>query len=176
MFSDKIEKAIRLASLAHHGQFRKDGKTPYVSHCFSVGYILKEYDFSDDVVIAGILHDTLEDTSLEGEIIKKEFGENVYNLVIVLTDKDVFSEIERRQSQIEKFRTASDEIKAIKAADILHNVYSFLVYLEEGVDIWKEFGISRDEQIKWYEKRVESLENGWDHPMTKIIRKYIERL
>ncbi|NOY61323.1 MAG: HD domain-containing protein, partial [Calditrichaeota bacterium] len=60
----EMEKAIIFAARAHHNQFRKRGDIPYITHPFTVALILQKQGYSRDVVIAGLLHDTVEDTSV----------------------------------------------------------------------------------------------------------------
>ncbi len=62
IISSKVTKAIEFCSEMHQGQFRKASLVPYASHPVSVGFILQSAGYAEDVVIAGILHDILEDT------------------------------------------------------------------------------------------------------------------
>ena len=72
----RIEKAVRLATKMHEGQKRKSGD-PYIVHPLAVMKILQDWKMDEDTVIAGVLHDTVEDTGLTLEEIKREFGETV---------------------------------------------------------------------------------------------------
>ena len=74
--SRRIEKAIKLATEAHEGQTRKSGEA-YISHPLAVMKILEDWGMDEDTVIAGVLHDTIEDTDMTLEQIKSEFGEPV---------------------------------------------------------------------------------------------------
>ena len=78
--SPRIIHAVEVARKAHEGQFRKTGE-PYIVHPLAVKKILEEWGMDEDTIIAGILHDTIEDTSLTLEDIRKEFGESVAFLV-----------------------------------------------------------------------------------------------
>ena len=73
---DLILRAYRFAETAHQGQKRASGE-PYVSHCIAVASILAEMNVPPAVVIAGLLHDTVEDTNVTLDDIKQEFGEEV---------------------------------------------------------------------------------------------------
>lgn len=77
---DLILRAYRFAEKAHQGQKRASGE-PYVSHCIAVASILAELRVPPAVVIAGLLHDTVEDTSVTLEDIQREFGEEISKLV-----------------------------------------------------------------------------------------------
>ena len=78
--SERLDRAIAVAKQAHEGQFRKTGE-PYIIHPLAVKKILEEWGMDEDTVIAGVLHDTVEDTSLTLDDIRKEFGESVAFLV-----------------------------------------------------------------------------------------------
>ena len=78
--SPRLEKAIEVATKAHEGQLRKTGE-PYIIHPIAVMKILQEWNMDEDTVIAGILHDTVEDTTLTLKEIEEEFGKDVAFLV-----------------------------------------------------------------------------------------------
>jgi GTP diphosphokinase / guanosine-3',5'-bis(diphosphate) 3'-diphosphatase len=75
-----IERAYRVAELAHEGQKRASGE-PYISHCLAVAAILAELGVPPPVIAAGLLHDTVEDTSITIEDIRQDFGEEITRLV-----------------------------------------------------------------------------------------------
>ncbi len=77
---DLIMRAYRLASQAHEGQFRASGE-PYVNHCLAVASILADLCVPTPVIVAGLLHDTVEDTQITLEDIRREFGDEVARLV-----------------------------------------------------------------------------------------------
>lgn len=75
-----IEKAYRIAREAHEGQFRKSGE-PYIIHPLSVALILADLELDKETIVAGLLHDVVEDTVMTSEEIRKEFGDEVELLV-----------------------------------------------------------------------------------------------
>jgi len=75
-----IQRAYHLAEKAHSGQKRASGE-PYINHCLAVAAILAEYSMPAEVVAAGLLHDTVEDTSVKVELLTRDFGEGVAKLV-----------------------------------------------------------------------------------------------
>ena len=77
----RIERAIELGKNAHEGQKRKSDGSPYFVHPLAVAEILCEWGADSDTIIAGLLHDTVEDTSITLGDIKKEFGVSVAALV-----------------------------------------------------------------------------------------------
>ncbi len=130
--SDRIKRAIELATQAHDGQLRKTGE-PYIVHPLAVKKILEDWGMDEDTIIAGILHDTVEDTSLTLEDIKKEFGEPVAFLVDGVTK---LSSVRNGMRDIDTYLPATkdnflrlmialgDDIRVliIKLADRLHNL------------------------------------------------------
>lgn len=81
--SARIKKAVEIATQAHEGQLRRTGE-PYIIHPLAVKKILEEWGMDEDTVIAGILHDTVEDTNVTLEDIKNEFGESVASKITSL--------------------------------------------------------------------------------------------
>ena len=77
---EKIKQAYEFAKTLHEGQFRQSGE-PYIIHPLNVAYILASMHADRDTVIAGILHDTIEDTNTTKEEIENLFGTDVANLV-----------------------------------------------------------------------------------------------
>lgn len=71
-----IQRAYHFADAAHQGQKRASGQ-PYISHCLAVAEILSELKIPPTVIVAGLLHDTVEDTGTTLEDIQSEFGEEV---------------------------------------------------------------------------------------------------
>ena len=78
--SEKIKKAINFANKAHEGQFRKSGE-PFITHPINVEIILASLKMDADTVIAGLLHDVVEDCDIPLNDVKKKFGNNVGQLV-----------------------------------------------------------------------------------------------
>jgi (p)ppGpp synthase/HD superfamily hydrolase len=146
-----IDKAIVFAAKAHEGQTRKLTDIPYVTHPFSVGMLLQKENSSEEVVAAGILHDTVEDTEVTYEEITEVFGDYVANLVRAASEHDKsLPWEERKQHTIEKLKNAElDEIKVI-VADKLHNLKSIKEDIESnGGVVWERFNRGKEQQ-HWY--------------------------
>lgn len=128
MTEDQIKlytKCINFAAIKHRDQRRKDSKeTPYINHPIGVAYILtSEGNVTDlDVVIAAILHDTVEDTDTSFDEIENEFGSKIRDIVAEVTDDKSLPKMERKRLQIEHALTASREAKLVKLADKLYNL------------------------------------------------------
>ncbi|MBR3115797.1 bifunctional (p)ppGpp synthetase/guanosine-3',5'-bis(diphosphate) 3'-pyrophosphohydrolase [Candidatus Saccharibacteria bacterium] len=130
--SDRIKKAVTMATKAHEGQLRKTGE-PYLVHPLAVKKILEEWGMDEDTIIAGILHDTIEDTELTLNDIKQEFGESVAFLVDGVTKlstarngmRDIDTYLPATKDNFLRLMIAlGDDIRVliIKLADRLHNL------------------------------------------------------
>ncbi|MCK5808757.1 bifunctional (p)ppGpp synthetase/guanosine-3',5'-bis(diphosphate) 3'-pyrophosphohydrolase [bacterium] len=122
----KIQKAVGVATSAHSGFIRKSGE-PYIIHPFTVAFYLAEIGMDVDAVVAGLLHDTVEDTSTTVAEIKKMFGTAVATLVDAVTKlHDIPLNREEKQAHaFQKILTfAADDIRVIfiKLLDRLHNM------------------------------------------------------
>ena len=121
-----IEKAYLFAEKAHEGQKRNSGES-YFIHVFETAKILAELGMDTKTIVAGLLHDVIEDTPVDEEGLKKEFGEEVVTLVNGVTKlgKMKYTGAERHVESLRKFfmAMANDlRIFIIKLADRLHNV------------------------------------------------------
>ena len=125
--SDSLSKAYNFALEAHQNQKREEG-VPYIIHPVAVAKILTELKLDSATITTGLLHDTIEDTKVTYESVKKEFGEEVANLVDGVTK---ISELENKassDSKAENFRklilaTSKDiRVLLVKLADRLHNM------------------------------------------------------
>ena len=128
----RVEKAIKIATKAHEGQKRKSGDD-YIVHPLAVMKILEDWKMDEDTVIAGVLHDTVEDTSLTLDEIKNEFGESVAFLVDGVTKlgkvregmKDIDTYLPQTKDNLLRLLVATGadiRVLIIKLADRLHNL------------------------------------------------------
>lgn len=121
-----IEKAYHLATTAHNGQFRKSGD-PYISHPLEVAEIIVEMGLDTESIVAGILHDCIEDTEYNYDVLKDYFGETIADLVNGVTrlGKLQYSKEQEQMEDLRKmFMAMAKDIRVIliKLADRLHNM------------------------------------------------------
>ena len=130
--SKRVDHAVEVATKAHEGQTRRTGE-PYIIHPLAVKKILEEWGMDEDTIIAGILHDTVEDTGLSLDDIKKEFGPSVAFLVDGVTKlstartgmRDIDTYLPATRDNFLRLMIAlGDDIRVliIKLADRLHNL------------------------------------------------------
>ncbi len=124
---ERIAKAARFACKAHEGQKRRSGE-PYIIHPYAVAEILISMNMDVDTVIAGLLHDTMEDTDTSYETLVKEFGETVADLVDGETKISALKAKNKSHQEAETIRkmffAMSKDVRVIiiKLADKLHNM------------------------------------------------------
>ncbi|HML38491.1 MAG TPA: bifunctional (p)ppGpp synthetase/guanosine-3',5'-bis(diphosphate) 3'-pyrophosphohydrolase [Bacillota bacterium] len=130
-----IERAYKKAESYHEGQLRKSGE-PYLVHPIEVAKILAELGMDENTIVAGLLHDTVEDTSYSEEALKADFGEEVALLVDGVTKLGTLvyeSKEERQAENLRKmFLAMSKDIRVliIKLSDRLHNLRT-INYMDE---------------------------------------------
>jgi nucleoid DNA-binding protein len=176
----RLNRAVEEAAIAHKKQCRKGTETPYISHPYAVGLLLARAGCSDDVIIAGILHDTVEDTSLTIDDIQEKFGDNVADIVVGCSEHDKEQEWKvRKQHTIDHLAFVSKEVKLVTCADKLHNVTSMLTdYAVHGETLWSRFNEGPYEQEWYYNKLVNVLTKGElkKHPLVIKFRRTVKEL
>ena len=151
---NQIEEAIEVAAEAHHGQYRKGTRTPYITHPYAVGFILMEAGCAETVIIAGILHDTVEDTDLTLDFIRARFGDAVANIVDGCSEDKALRWRARKTERIEALRTASPEICTVTCADKLHNLRTIISEHDDiGDSVWDRFHGGVEDQA-WYYRSI----------------------
>ncbi len=129
IYTKKIQKAIRFAIKTHEGfqkQKRRGKDIPYIVHPLTAGLILSLAGGSEDLIIAGILHDTIEDSVVEKKVTKEllteKFNDNVAQLVDSVTEQDKsLPWEERKNAATEHIRTFSNDSVLLKSADVIAN-------------------------------------------------------
>ena len=138
---EKLQEALEFATEAHGDQKRKYTGEPYITHPIAVMEIVREVPHTDEMLIAAVLHDTVEDTPVTIEDIKTKFGTKVAELVDGLTD------VSRPEHGNRKTRKALDrahlakqnaEVQTIKLADLIHNTMSIGLYDPHFYKVYKE--------------------------------------
>ena len=156
---DMVEKAIVFAAKAHDHQKRKGTDIPYITHPIAVGMLLQKEKCSEEVIVAGILHDTLEDTETTFEELKEMFGLRVANLVQAASEKDKSLPWEvRKQQTIDGLKDATLEELQVIVADKYHNLKSIQYDFELLGDlIWQRFNRGKRDQHWYYASIVKAL-------------------
>jgi (p)ppGpp synthase/HD superfamily hydrolase len=191
-YSPALDRALALAARAHREQVRKGSSVPYILHPVHVAIILLKHGFPEEVAIAGVLHDVVEDCDVTPDEIRSSFGDAVAGLVLGVTET---KEEEapgtapvarpwrvRKEEQLAHLARATPEGAALKAADSLHNCESTLADLG-GKDLaerratWSRFNAPPEDQIWYYRAVARTVRDRLgDHPLARELEAAVERL
>lgn len=169
-YTEKIQKAIEFAVKVHQldqNQKRKGKLVPYIIHPLSVAIILGRVGAPEDVIIAGILHDTIEDSVQEKKVtredLEKEFGKQVADIVNDLSEQDKSLSWDQRKKLALEHIPAMDQTRLlVKTADLLHNMTDLINdYLKQGDKIFLRFNASKEKQLERYQNLMGLLEKTW---------------
>lgn len=156
--AERLNRAIIFATEKHSGQFRKGTTIPYIVHPLEVLQILYSMRAETDLLIAGVLHDTVEDTDTSLDEIRELFGENVAMLVASNSEDKSKSWKERKQHTIDELAKAPTQVKMLVMADKLSNSRSIAIdYADIGDELWKRFNASKEMQAWYYSGIQDSL-------------------
>jgi (p)ppGpp synthase/HD superfamily hydrolase len=184
-YSSRFNAALGMAARAHVGQERKGKKVPYVTHPVHVAAILERHGFREELVLAGLLHDTLEDTSLAESELRRAMGDEVLALVVAVTEikRDGAAERSwetRKAEQLAHLAEAGPDVAALKAADALHNVAETLedVRALGAETVFRRFKRGPEPSIGYYRSiaRLAGERLGQAHPLVVELRATIEDL
>lgn len=172
MYSYRVEQAIRAASVLHKDQLRKGSMPfPYITHLIATAFTLMDYTDDEDVVIAGLLHDTLEDTDYTIDELQEDFGGRVRELVEAVTEPKYkgdhkLSWLERKEAYIKQLKHAPQEALLIAAADKIHN---FRTIVEDYTDDYnryvQDFGKNFDDRLEAYQAVHDVINSRLDNPI-----------
>ena len=192
-YSDAINHAFAFAAKHHDRQVRKGTKLPYLTHPANVAVILTRYGCDDETVVAGILHDVVEDCvrdgytkEMLGQRIGEKFGETVLQTILQVTyrrlddDGVELSSADRKSDYLQRLYKASETAKWVCAADKLHNARSILSDLKRTMDsqtIWSRFSGGRGTTVAWYRDVYERLRTlGFNAPIMEELGVAVDEL
>ena len=159
----RLNKAITFATEKHSGQLRKSTKIPYILHPLDVLQILYSMRADTSLLIAGVLHDTVEDTAVTAEDIRERFGDAVANLVCHHTEDKSKSWEERKQVTIDEIRKRDRYVRYPIFADMLSNLRSQSTdYQKVGEGLWERFNAPKEKQSWYYSARLDAFHNLMD--------------
>ena len=165
---DKLNQAILFAVEKHKGQKRKGTDYPYIVHPMEVLSILAAMKMSSDVLIAGVLHDVVEDTNTSLSDIKILFGDHVADLVAGHTDDKTLPWQKRKEEALDELCVAPYEVKCLTLADKLSNMRAIARdYKAVGDEVWKKFTAPKEKQAWYYEGGIEALVELIGHSETE---------
>lgn len=173
-FQKKYDDAFEFATQKHSGQFRKDTKIPYIVHLYEVTQTLKEENADESTIIAGILHDTVEDTNTKIEEIEEKFGSDVASLVSADSEDKSLPYLERKKLHMQQLKNADERAKLVNLADKLSNLRSMYldsIYFE---NMWKKFNGSKDEIKQYYIWAMDAFSSLKKRKSYKLLKHYFK--
>jgi guanosine-3',5'-bis(diphosphate) 3'-pyrophosphohydrolase len=168
---NKLVEAASFAAKRHTGHQRKgDAKEPYINHPLEVANLLANTGGIDDidVLIAAILHDTVEDVGVTKEEIVERFGDHVAGIVMEVTDDKSLPKAERKRLQVEHAPHLSTEAKVVKLGDKISNIADVTNNPPAGWDQTR-----RREYIDWGESVIRGL-RGVNRPLEDLFDRTVE--
>ena len=175
LHSEALDRALALAADAFRHKARKGSRIPYLTHLLAVAALVGDYHGTETEMIAGVLHDFLEDISTATrKALEDQFGLEVARMVAELSDstqEDLPGGNKpawrlRKDRYIAHLAKADDGVRLVCAADKLHNALSLLRDLRmHGPEVWGRFNAKPADQIWYYKKVLRTLKKGWKHPI-----------
>jgi (p)ppGpp synthase/HD superfamily hydrolase len=169
----RFERAFLFAAEKHAGQTRKTTTVPYIAHLMGVASLALEYGGDEDLAIAALLHDVVEDCGGAPMLkeVKRRFGSRVAKIVDGCTDS--YGEPkppwrERKENYLRHLKSADAGTRLVSAADKLNNVRSILSdYREVGESIWERFNGGREGTLWYYRALLGEFQRG---RMNRLLR------
>lgn len=172
--TDKLVHAFLFALRVHGKQTRKDGK-PYIVHPFSVAAELAKNGAGDDLICAGLLHDTIEDGGVSPEELRDEFGDEVLRFVLFDTENKELSWKRRKDATLHALDSCDRECAMLVCADKLSNLRDLADGLEaEGESVWARFKYGREQQEWLFREYVGVLARLSDLKLYEDLKQTVE--
>lgn len=167
--SRRLDEAICFATEQHAGQTRKGTNLPYILHPLEVLQILYSMRADVELLIAGVLHDTIEDTDTTLEEIRERFGRDVAELVASNSEDKSKTWDERKQHTLEMLPSADHRVKQLILADKLSNLRSIAYdYRMIGDKLWERFNAPASKQA-WYYGGIDDALNSLQYTDCKDV-------
>ena len=170
----RLSEATRFASEIHADQTRKGSDTPYISHLFQVAGLILEHGGDEDLAIAGLLHDAIEDVGAEQEaIIAERFGSRIARIVRACSDTDVRPKPPwqaRKEAYRRHLETADVDVLLVSCADKVHNARAILTDLRtHGPAVFERFNASAADTIAYYRSLAEIFQRRLPGPLARDL-------
>lgn len=178
----RFERALLFAARKHSGQTRRGTTTPYIAHLLSVAGLVLEAGGDEDLAIAALLHDVVEDCGGAPMLqqIRRRFGKRVAHVVDGCTDTDLDPKPpwrQRKEDYLQHLRAADADVRLVSAADKLHNARSVLAdYREIGEPVWERFQGKRDGTLWYYRALLDEFRRGKVNPLIHQLERVINEL
>lgn len=168
----RLDAAIHFAVERHAGQLRKVTTCPYIVHPLETMCILVSMRADINLLIAGVLHDTIEDTGTTRDELESRFGSDAASLVIAHSEDKSRTWEERKAISIEETRQGTRRLKMLVLADKVANLRSMYTdHKQVGEKLWERFHAPKDRQEWYYKSMYAALsEMGDDSDTAEVYR------
>jgi HD domain len=192
-YSDRVNHAFAFAAKHHDKQVRKGTALPYLTHPANVAVILTRYGCDENTVLAGILHDVVEDSVRDGytredldERIGAKFGSEVLETVLAATERRIddagveLAADDRKADHLERLAGAADAACWVCAANIVHSASAILADLKRSSfpeTVWGRFSRGPGTTANWYHRVYDRLAAvGFRAPIMDELRRVTDAL
>jgi (p)ppGpp synthase/HD superfamily hydrolase len=186
VLTDRFDRALLYATHVHGGQVRKETSTPYVAHLLAVAATVLEYGGDEELAIAALLHDSVEDQGGKARLddVRNRFGEGVARIVEACSDSLADTGKgerkadwrERKEAYLARLRTADEDILWVSLADKVHNARAILRDLRKpdiGENVWERFSVDKEQTLRYYrglaDMFCERLSNQLSNELCEIV-------
>ena len=169
----RYARAVAMATAAHAGVFRKGTTVPYISHPLAVSAMAMEYGGDEDVAIAAVLHDVVEDAGREYIVpIREEFGLRVADLVMAVSNIGRGSWKEKKVEYLAHLARSNDDVLLIAGSDKLHNARAIV---SDGPAVFAKFKAPK-EDVLWYYTELASIIAARGAPMASALTETVNKM
>jgi (p)ppGpp synthase/HD superfamily hydrolase len=189
VLTDRFDRALLYATHVHGGQVRKGTSTPYVAHLLAVAATVLEYGGDEDLAIAALLHDSVEDQGGKGRLddVRNRFSERVARIVEACSDSLADTGKgerkahwrERKEAYLAHLRTADQDILSVSLADKVHNARAILRDLRKpdiGEKIWGRFSVRKEQTLWYYRSLADTFCERLPGQLSNELREIVEAL
>ena len=181
-FSERFSRALLYAARIHGKQFRKRTGRPYIGHLLGVTSIVIEYGGDEDMAIAALLHDAVEDQGGMKRLreIRKLFGKRVAHIVDGCTDSYVEPKppwLERKREYVARIAGEDADVRLVSAADKLSNTRETLHDLRvHGELVFERFAGKKDGTLWYYRELIRRFQEAGNSPLIEELDRVVNEL
>src|SRR4030095_5054951 len=189
VLTDQFDRALLYATHVHGGQVRKETSIPYVAHLLAVAATVLEYGGDEDLAIAALLHDSVEDQGGKGRLddVRNRFGEGAARIVEGCSDSLADTGKgerkahwqERKEAYLAHLRTADEDVLWVALADKVYNARTILRDLRKpdiGEKVWARFNVSTKQTLWYYHSLADIFCERLSNQLSDELREIVEVL
>jgi (p)ppGpp synthase/HD superfamily hydrolase len=189
VLTDRFDRALLYATHVHGGQVRKETSTPYVAHLLAVAATVLEYGGDEDLAIAALLHDSVEDQGGAARLndVRNRFGKRVARIVEACSDSLANTAKgerkvrwrKRKEAYLADLRKADKDMLRVSLADKVHNaraIFRDLRKLDVGEKVWARFNVSKRLSLWYYRSLAHTFRERLPGQLSNELREIVEML